>query len=368
MTAHWDEPLLLIPGPVMVPPETLAAMSRQVIAHRGDPFAEMQDRIVARLRRLLDAPEEAGYEVGVYPSSGTGMLEAAVAHAVEPGDRVLSCTGGEFGERFAAIAERFGAQVDRLHVEPGQVPDPETVAERLRGGGYRALLLTHCETSTGALTDVRAVAAAARQASPDTLILVDAVSSLGGAPLLAAAWDIDAVASASQKALAVPPGLGILAGSPRLLERAAASRSPRVYWDLAAYGRNRRQRRAPYTPAVNLLYAMDVALERLENEGFEAAWARHRALRDQFRSGIARLGMEPVAADACASPTVTAVRPGPGLEAGGVIAALAERGILVAGGMGPLSGQVFRVGHMGAVEPRHLDRLLAALAEIAARG
>ncbi|HEX6989906.1 MAG TPA: aminotransferase class V-fold PLP-dependent enzyme, partial [Bacillota bacterium] len=279
MAALWDEPLLLLPGPVMVPPETLQAMCRQVMAHRGEAFADLQDAIIARLRRLLDAPEEAGCEVAVYPGSGTGMLEAAVAHAVEPGDRVLACVGGVFGERFASIAERFGARVDRLAVTPGHVPAPERVAAALSGSEtpngrgpdaarpYRALLLTHCETSTGALADVQAIAAAAREASPDTLILVDAVSSLGGTPIQLAGWGLDAVASSSQKALAAPPGLGILAGSRRLLERAAASRTPRVYWDLGTYAQRRRERRAPYTPAVNLLYALDVALRRIEDEG-----------------------------------------------------------------------------------------------------
>lgn len=348
----------------MVPPETLQAMSRQVMAHRGEAFAQLQDSIIARLRRLLDAPEEAGCEVAVYPASGTGMLEAAVAHAVEPGDRVLSCVGGVFGERFATIAGRFGAQVDRLEVAPGQVPDPDRVAAALAAGFYRVLLLTHCETSTGALADIRALAAAARRASPDTLILVDAVSSLGGAPIQLAGWGLDAVASSSQKALAAPPGLGILAGSARLLERAAAIKTPRMYWDLGTYASRRRERRAPYTPAVNLLYAMDVALRRLEDEGFDAAYARHGALGRQVRAGVRRLGMEPAAPDAWASPTVTAVRPGPGITAADVIAALGERGVIVASGMGQLSGEVFRVGHMGAVTSQHVDRFLAALGEV----
>lgn len=365
MPESWDTPLQLLPGPVMVPAETLRAMAAQVVGHRSQKYFDLLERVTANLRKVVGVEDEAA-EVAVFPASGTGMLEAAAAHAIAPGDRILSCVAGAFGRRFAEIAERFGAQIDRIPVPVGQSPKPEDVAFALSRSdrNYKALLLTHCETSAGSLANLAALGAAAREASPDTLILVDSVSALGGTPMQMEKWGIDIVASSSQKALAAPPGLGILACSGRALERAAVNTNPRFYWDMLAY-RKRRSGGGPYTPAVNLMFALDVALQRIIHEGLEEVYAHHARLRDHLRSQVKKLGMDLLVADEFASPTITVVIPPKETTADTIIKRLrAEHDIYIVGGMDELAGKVFRVGHMGAVTIAHLDRLLAALSTI----
>jgi len=195
-------PNLRIPGPTPCPPETLAEMSRQMINHRGPEFAEMQTRIMGRLKVFFRTENE----VYVLTTSGTGAMEAAIVNVLSPGDHIMAVSVGEFGERFVEISEAFGARVTKLSFEPGTAADPEIVAAELKKDPSAvAVLVTHNETSTGVTNDIAAISRAVRAAKPDVLLIVDAISSLGCLPFATDAWGIDVAVTASQKGFMIPP-------------------------------------------------------------------------------------------------------------------------------------------------------------------
>ncbi len=356
-----EEELLLIPGPTMVPAAVRAAVGRQMINHRGPSFAELYREIQAGLRLLFGTAED----VLVFPSAGTGVMESAVVNLFSPGDTVLACVMGEFGERFARIAEAFGLRVERLVVPPGHAVAAELLAERLGAeppGRFRGVLLTHNETSTGVLLDLAAVARVVREAG--ALVVVDGVSSVGGVEVDCDGWGVDLLVTASQKALMTPPGLGFAAVSRRAWEAVEAARLPRYYWDYRQARRAGEKGQTPYTPAVALWFGLREALRLLEGEGLPAVHARHRRLAGAFRAGARALGLRLLAEDAVASPLVTAVEVPEGIEAAALIRTLRDRhGVVVAGGQGALAGRIFRVAHMGATREEHVLRALAALGE-----
>jgi aspartate aminotransferase-like enzyme len=354
-----DEELLLVPGPTPVAAEVSAASARPLVNHRGPHFRALFRRVQEGLRFAF----QTEHEVLVFPSAGTGMLEAAIVNCFSPGDRVLVGAMGAFGQRFAEVARAFGLTVDVVEGEWGRSLAPETVAAALRPD-TRGVLVTFNETSTGALLDLAGVAAAVRRRS-DALLVVDAVSGLGGADLRMDAWGCDVVLTASQKALGVPPGLGLCAVGPRAAAACERARLPRFYWDWRPYLRDAAHGETPYTPAVGLWYGLDAALARLRAEGLQAAFARHRALAATVRAGFAAVGLPPLAPDAEASPTVTCLV---GAEAGRLVGELQRRGIAVGGGMGPLRGKALRVGHMGSVTRDDLLRLLDAVDDILGTG
>ncbi len=350
-----EEELLLVPGPTPVPAEVSAAGGRPMVNHRGPHFRSLYARVQEGLRYVFQTRSE----VLVFPSAGTGMLETAIVNCFSPGDRVLAGVMGAFGQRFAEVAQAFGLTVDAVECAWGRALQPQAIAAALRPE-HRGVLLTFNETSTGALLNLADVAAAVRARS-DALVLVDAVSGLGGADLRMDEWGCDVVLTASQKALAVPPGLGLCAVGPRAVTACQSASLPRFYWDWRPYLRSAAHGETPYTPAVGLWYALDAALGRLRAEGLDNAFARHRALAATVREGFAAVGLPPLTPDAEASPTVTCLV---GQAAPRLVAALQERGIAVAGGMGPLAGRALRVGHMGAVTQDDLRTLLAAARDI----
>lgn len=359
-----DDELLLIPGPTMVPPEVRAAVGRQMINHRGPSFIELYREVQGGLRRVFGT----GSDVLVFPSAGTGVMESAVVNLFSPGDRVLVGVMGEFGERFARIAEAFGLSVERLEVPPGAAVTAELLAERLDGreaGHFRGVLLTHNETSTGVLLDLEAASAVVGRYG--ALLVVDGVSSVGGVEVEFDRWGVDVLVTASQKALMTPPGLGLVAVSPRAWEAVEAARLPRFYWDYRQARRAAEKGQTPYTPAVALWFGLRSALRLMEEEGLPAVYARHRRLAAAFRAGVRALGLTLLADDAVASPLVTAVEVPAGLEAAAIIRALRERHrVVVAGGQGPLAGRIFRVAHMGAAREEDVLRALAALGDVLA--
>ena len=364
--AEGKEPVLLSPGPTALPPEVRAACARQVVLHRSAEFDRISSEVLEGLRRLFHTRGR----VVVFPCSGTGAQEAAVVNTLSPGDRVLAVVMGVFGDRFAAIAEAYGLEVDRLEVPWGQVPAVAEVVDRLRapaaggGGGagrpYRAVLLTHSETSTGALLPLAELVPAIRAAAPDTLVLVDMVSSFAAVPVDMDGWGIDVAVTGSQKALMTPPGLGIVALGPRALKAVEAARLPRFTWDLRPYLAGRGD--FPYTPAVTLWFGLQAALGRIAAEGEENVYRRHRLLAAMVRAGVRALGLEPLAPDSAASPTVTAVVLPAGIDPAEVIRRLRdEHGVIVVSAQGHLKDRAFRIGHMGAVGPEEVLAGMRAL-------
>jgi aspartate aminotransferase-like enzyme len=330
---------LFTPGPTPVPPQVLAAMAEAVVHHRSPDFRPVFRRCLDRLTEVFRTVREPL----LFTASGTGAMESAVANLAGPGDRVVVVSAGNFGERWVEIARAHECDVDVLDYEWGEAPAADDLAARLRElGGAKVVLLTHSETSTGVVADVRGLAAAAREAG--ALSVVDAVSSLGAVPLETEEWGIDVVVSGSQKALMTPPGLAFTAVS----HAADGGRSRTYYFDWALARKAQEKLDAAFTPAVSLVVALDVALGLLLEDGLEAAFERHVRLGRACREGAKAMGLELFSPDDDSSAVVTAINAPPGIDAEELVLTLRDRfGITLAGGQGPLKGRVFRIGHIG---------------------
>jgi aspartate aminotransferase-like enzyme len=366
-----QEDLLLTPGPVQVPDSVRKAISRPMINHRGPEFKELFLEVTRGLKWLLNTENE----IVIFPSSGTGVMESAITNLFSPGDAVLVGVMGEFGRRFADIASAFGLRVDLLEVPIGYAITPvilndylEQAISQLRNKStltsapppYKAILLTHNETSTGAILDLKGVAAVAREYQIP--IIVDAISSCGGVEIDVGSWNIDVLLTASQKALMNPPGLGIAAVSERALSMCREATLPRYYWDYRRFIEKSRSQETPYTPCIPIWFGLKEVLAEMQKEGKACLFARHRELALTLRQGLSEIGFEPFAKEPFASPTVTAVVPPNPYRADDIRKTLrVSYGIVTAGGQGPLKGKVFRVAHMGAIRPSHIERLLGAL-------
>jgi len=337
---------LRIPGPTPIPREVREAQTAPMIDHRGTEFAALQREITDGIATLIGSQGD----VLLLTGSGSGAMEAAVVNTLSPGDRVLVVTIGAFGDRFAKIAAAFGANVERFEVEWGTAADPGALAAHLSGQPpYRAVLVTHNETSTGVMNALRELAAVVRAAPGDPLLVVDGISGLGAMPFEMDEWGVDVVLSASQKAWMGSPGIAIAALSDRGWEAGATARMPRFYWDFAEARRWAEKGQTPWTPAISVLYGLRVGVQRLLEEGRERTWARHAAVAAGAQAGLERLGLRLVAAPADRSHTVTAAWLPDGMEWGPFNAAMRGRGLIVAGGQGAWVGRILRFGHMGEV-------------------
>ncbi len=336
---------LRIPGPTPCPDDVLEAMAGQMINHRGPEFAELIARVTGGLKRLF----RTEHDLLILTASGTGAMEAVVVNTLSPGDRVLVVSIGSFGDRFATIAETYGASVERLSFEWGRAADPEAVAQALeKDPSYRAVFVTHNETSTGVTNDLEAIARACRRVRPDVLILIDAISSLGSLRCEVDAWDLDVVATGSQKGWMVPPGLAMVSVSPRAWQAIERAKMPRFYFDFGRAKDMLAKGQTPWTPAVSLFYALDVALRGLLAEGVDGIVERHRRLGELTRREVKALGLQLFADERFASNTVTAVRVPEGIEGPALNKLMREEyGVVLAGGQGKLAGKIFRIGHLG---------------------
>ena len=351
---------LRIPGPTPCPPETLNELSRQMINHRGPEFAEMQGRIMERLKLFFRTENE----VYVYTTSGTGVMEAAIVNTMSEGDKVLSVSIGEFGDRFGDVAEAFGAAVKRLKFEPGTQADPQVIAENVEPD-TAAVLVTHNETSTGVTNDVAAIGKAIRAANPEALFIVDAISSLGCLPFATDAWGVDVATTASQKGFMIPPGLGFITMSPRAWASYERSNMRKYYMDIGKAKRYSELGQTPFTPAVSLYYGLDMALDMMYQEGQEQTNARHHAVAEHTRRRIKGLGLSLLAEGPQASDSVTSVVVPEGVNAGELLKILnSEYDTVLAAGQGKLAGKIFRIGHMGIVDTKDIDAAVDALATV----
>ncbi len=329
-----------------------------MIDHRGVEFSEMQPRITERLQTLF----ETRNDVLILTTSGTGALEAVIVNTLSPGDRVLAVSIGAFGQRFGRIAETYGAEVTWLEVEWGEAARPEDIGRTLdENPGVTAVLVTHNETSTGVTNPLREIASVVK--SRDKLLLVDAVSSLGSLPCPIDEWDLDVVATGSQKGWMVPPGLAMVSMSERGWAASARSKMPRFYLDLSAAKRYLEQGQTPWTPAISLYFALDVALEGLIEEGTAAIHARHARAGDRVRARVKSMGLRLFPADErFASNTVTAIRIPEGVEVADFRKRAREKhGVILAGGQAKLAQTIFRIGHLGHIPDEELDAALDAV-------
>jgi aspartate aminotransferase-like enzyme len=351
--------LLLLPGPVTVAPAVLQAAARPLIDHRGPEFAELLARIAGRLRPIFGTQGD----VTLLGSSGTGAMEAALVNTFSPGDAVLSCPVGVFGRRFAAIARAHGCSVEVLDTPLGNAVDPQALARRLEADVHRRIagvLLTHNETSTGVQNDLAALASAIRPHGAMTL--VDSVSGLGAAPMEMDAWGFDIVVAASQKALAAPPGLAMVAVSQRAKRRFDTARGARFSFDLSRALKAAAEGQTPWTPPISIVFALDAALDAYASTGMEAAFERHARYAAALRATFEALDFELVSRPGAHSVTVVAARPPQTVSATGLKQRLRDAyGISIGGGQEELAGAIVRVGTMGAISDADMGGAICAI-------
>jgi serine---pyruvate transaminase len=349
---------LITAGPTPLPPRVMSAMGEPVVYHRAPAFDALFARVLERLPRVFGT----GNDVIVFTSSGTGAMESAVANLVAPGQPVLACAGGKFGERWIELGEAYGADVVRYEPGWGARLDPAEVERLLsQRSDIEVVYATLSETSTGVVHDVRALAEAAR--AHGAMLVVDAISGVGAAELRQDEWGIDVVVAGSQKALMSPPGLGFVSASQRALDAAAQRPGGRYYFDWSrAIAEQRKDSPAtPFTPAVTLLRALDVALELTDEEGLEAIMARHDLLARAARAGARGMGLEVFGDPDERSTVVTAVELPDSIDGAKVPKLLRERGITANGGQGQLKGRIIRIAHCGYFGAFDVITILAGL-------
>jgi serine---pyruvate transaminase len=344
---------LFTPGPTPVPPQVLAAMAEPIVHHRSPDYSPIFRSCLDRLTAVFRTAREPL----LFTASGTGAMDSAISNVTQPGDRIVVVSAGNFGQRWVQIARAFECDVDVLEYEWGEVPAADDLASRLRElGGARAVLLTHSETSTGVVADIRSLAAAAAEAG--ALSVVDAISSLGAVPLETDEWGLDVVVSGSQKALMTPPGLAFAATS----HTTDGGRARGYYFDWERNRKAQEQLDAAFTPAVSLVVALDVALGLLLEDGLEAAFDRHVRLGRACREGAKAMGLELFSPDDDSSAVVTAVKIPDGVDAGEIVLSLRDRfGITLAAGQGPVKGKIVRIGHIGWFDVFDIATALAGL-------
>ena len=336
-----------------------------MFGHRGPDIRRLMESLQAGLQTAFKTERP----VYIAPCSGTGMMEAAVRNGI--GRRGLCLVNGAFSQRFAAIARACGKQIDVLEVAWGETHDPEDVLRALGQGDYDAVTVCHSETSTGALQPLADLADVVTDRD-DTLLLVDAVSAAAGVPVLTDQWELDFLLTASQKAMALPPGLAFGVASARMMARAETLPDRGLYFDLVQYEKNFAKLQTPTTPALTLLFALRTQLKRMEEEGMEARWDRHLAMAqrrwawvDEVRERTG-LGLGVLAPPGSRSATVTCITLPEGLAAPEVVAAVRDRGVVIGGGYGKLAPSTVRIGHMGDHTVSEVEAVLAVLEEVLA--
>ncbi len=346
---------MFVPGPVDVDPQVAALQTRPMLPHRSKEFEEIFHRAADKARQLFYTQ----YRVFLVTASGSGLHEAAVRNFAR--ESVLSCVNGAFANRWYEAAVANGKQVDKLETPWEQPITPELVFEALKKKHYEMMTVVHNETSTGLQNPVREIAVAAHEASPDTLICVDAVSSLGGAKIEMDAWGLDMVLASTQKCLALPPGLALGAVSDRAMAYAETVPHRGWYFDLVRMEKHRLKDSTPATPALALIYALDYQLDRILSEGLEARFARHSAMARRVQSWAEQRGLELFAPPDYRSQTVTTVRTPPNLDITELNRYLLQKGMRIANGYGALKGKTFRIAHMGEIQMADVEELLAAM-------
>lgn len=347
---------LVLPGPVEVRPEILEAQTEWMIGHRSKAFVDLFGRLQSKLKQAFVTENR----VFVSTSSGTGLWEGASRNCVRDDRRVLHLTNGAFSERWADVSRMNGKQVDIVSVEWGQVVTPAMVADALKEGQYDAVAVVHNETSTGVTNPIREIAEVVT-GYDDTLLLIDTVSGFLGAELYVDTWGIDVALTSSQKALALPPGLSFASVSDRVLERAKQIEHRGYYFDFLTLEKSLQKNNTPTTPPISLLFAADKQLDDILNEGLEARWQRHLAMRDRTIAWAQAHGFEMFAPEGYRSPTVTTIANNLNIDVMAMADFMMTCGWAIDKGYGKLKGKTFRIPHMGDMT---MDTLNAVLADM----
>jgi len=344
---------LRIPGPAPLPERVVRAAGKPMIDHRGPEFAALLREVLDGVKRVFETEND----LVLFTSSGSGGLESAVANLVSPGDEVVCCVAGNFGERFAGMAAAYGARVVRLEAEWGQPVEPADLEAVLEAG---VVFITHNETSTTVANPLEALVRVVRRHG--RISAVDGVSSIGSMPIEVDRVGVDVAVSASQKGWMAPPGLAFVSVSERAWERAGTALAPRFYFDWAETKKFQRDGSTPFTPAISICYALQEGLRMMEEEGIQNVYARHRRLADATAGGLEAMGFPLFAAEGYRSPVVTGALPMPGLDVNAYRRLLREKyGLVIGGGQGKMTGKMFRVGHLGYVTDGDVVQILWAM-------
>lgn len=356
--------LLLGPGPSNADPRVLAAMNQQPIGHLDPDYLVMMDEVQELLRYTWQTSNALTWATA---GTGSAAMEATLANAIEPGDRVLVAVKGYFGHRLVDMAQRYGGEVETLHKPWGEAFSLEELTAALATHKPDVLAIVHAETSTGVRQPLEGLGAAC--AAQGCLLIVDTVTSLGGVPIFLDEWQVDLAYSCGQKGLSCAPGISPFTMSPRAVEKLERRSQPVANWYLDAALLRKYwgpERVYHHTAPVNLTYALREALRLLAEEGLEARWQRHQQTAEYFWAGLADLGLSCHVDQQFRLPTLTTVRVPDGVDAKAVgRQLLTEYNIEIGGGLGELAGKVWRVGLMGHnSNPQHVDTLLAALKKV----
>ncbi len=348
---------MFVPGPVDVADDVLQAQTAPMLPHRSKEFEATFRRASEKAQQLF----YTRYRVFLTASSGTGLQEAAIRNFVNK--RVLSVVNGAFADRWYDVAVSNGKDAEKLAFEWDMPASPERIADTVRTGGFEALTVVHNETSTGMQNPVKEIAEAVRAVSPDTLIIVDAVSSLGGARIEMDAWGLDMVLTSSQKCLALPPALALGAVSDRAMEKARSVENRGWYFDLVRMEKHRNKDSSPATPAMSLIFALDFQLDRILAEGLDNRFARHSAMAKRVQDWAEEHDLSTYAPEGYRSQTVTTIKNERGINVSDLNAFLKQRGMRIAGGYGPIKETTFRIAHMGEIQIADIEKLLEAMEE-----
>jgi len=351
---------LMIPGPIEVAPEVLAVMAEPLVAHYGEEWTAFYKETIGLVRKIF----RTDGDVFLFPGSGSAGLDAALGSTLFPDGRVLIPQNGFFGNRLEEIARSYTPNVHTLKFPVGQSIDLKAVEITLQNGNFDAVACVHCETSTGVLNPIQELAGLCR--SYGVLFMVDAVSSLAVEPLDMDAWGIDVCISASQKGLEAPPGLGVIAVGESAWGRINQVKGPGWYLNLRVWKEYTEQwgdwHPHPVTQAVNNIKALRVGVERILKEGLESRFDRHRKITQQLRQGLREIGFTPYVADDVASNGVTSILGPEGKVEELLTYVRNQESILLAGSLGALKGNVFRIGHMGpGASEEAVNSVLSAL-------
>lgn len=352
-----SEQILLTPGPTPIPPESLREEAKPIIHHRTKEFGALFVEFQENLKYVFQTKEN----VFILASSGTGAMECAVANLTSPGDKVIVCASGVFGERFVKILTAFGANVVPLRSEWGYAVKPADLEKALADNpDAKVVYSTHTDTSTSMASDIKSFGAIV--AKTKAILVVDAISGLGGQELQMDAWKCDVVISASQKGLMGAPGLGFIAVSPKGWDVVKAAKSPRFYWDLRTIEKAHHDKQTPFTPAISLIRSVNVSLKMLRAKTMPKVWQEARDLAKFTRDYGTKIGLKQFPHDAC--DVLTAFHVPEGLDGEKIIQAVLDKyNISLAGGQEKLKGKVVRVAHMGYIQKADIQKGMDALAE-----
>ena len=349
----------MIPGPTPVPEKVLEALGRHPIGHRSKEFQDLIEITTKNLKWL----HQTKNDVLTITGSGTAAMEAGIINTLSKGDKVICGENGKFGERWVKVAQEFGLEVIKIDSEWGTPLNPEEfkkILEEDKQKEIKAVILTHSETSTGVINDLETISAYIR-AHNTALSIVDCVTSLGACNVPVDEWQLDIVASGSQKGYMIPPGLSFIAISQKAWEAAEKSNLPKFYLNLKSYRKSLLSNSNPYTPAVNLVFALDEALKMMREEGLNNIFLRHNKHKLAMSNAIKVLNLKLFADEKYLSPSVTAIKT-EGMDAEQFRKIIKDKfDILLAGGQDHLKGQIFRVGHLGYVNDRDIITIISAI-------